>query len=68
MKIDVYTRRINEGMSQQQLADQIGVSVDVIRNLEANGSRPRLDNARLVAQHYGISVAEMWPIPQRSAA
>lgn len=67
MKINVYENRINRGLSQQQLADEIGVSVDVIRNLEESGARPRPANAAAVAKHYGLTVMEMWPVERQPA-
>lgn len=68
MNVNVREDRLNRGLSQQQLADVIGVSVDVIRNIEATGARPRPDNARAVAAHYGSTVTEMWPIEREAAA
>lgn len=67
MKVDIHTDRINRGLSQQQLADQIGVSVDVIRNLEDSGARPRPANARAVAAFYSLSVTDMWPLAREAA-
>jgi ribosome-binding protein aMBF1 (putative translation factor) len=67
MTIDVVADRVNRGLSQQQLADEIGVSVDVIRNVERTGKRPRPANALRVATHYGLMVTEMWPNAKAAA-
>lgn len=64
---EVRVDRLNRGLSQQALADEIGVSVDVIRNIEA-GNRPRPGNALKVAQFYGRTVIDMWPVSAEAAA
>jgi len=68
MTIDVRVDRVNRGLSQQALADAVGVSVDVIRNLEDTGNRPHPANALKVAVFYGLSVAELWPVTMPVAA
>lgn len=67
MKVDIYTDRLERGLSQEGLAEEIGVSVDVVRNLEATGRRPRPANALRVAAFYGETVTAMWP-DERAAA
>lgn len=54
--------RHERGLSQQEMADLIGVSVDVVRNLEATGNRPRFVNARRIADHFGCKVIDLWPL------
>jgi ribosome-binding protein aMBF1 (putative translation factor) len=61
MKVDVYVDRINRGLSRAALADEMGVSEDVIRQLEKTGRRPHPSNALKVAEHYKLTVLEMWP-------
>lgn len=61
MRDRLITDRMNRGLSQQGMADLIGVSVDVIRSLEATGNRPRWANARKVAEFYGTTVVSLWP-------
>jgi ribosome-binding protein aMBF1 (putative translation factor) len=68
MKVDIYADRVNRGLSQEQLAAEIGVSVDVVRNLEATGNRPRPSNALAVATFYGTTVTDMWPGTVEAAA
>ena len=62
MKTKVFNDRMHRGISQQEMADLIGVSVDVIRNLEATGNRPRWANARKIAEFYGMTILECWPL------
>lgn len=61
MKVDIYTDRINRGLSRAALAAEIGVSDDVVRQLEKTGRRPQPANALKIAAHYGLTVLEMWP-------
>lgn len=68
MTINMRTDRINRGLSQQELADKIGVSVDVIRNVEETGNRPRPANALAIARFYDSDVVDLWPVPIKGAA
>lgn len=68
MRVDIQEDRLNRGLSQQELADEIGVSVDVIRALENTGNRPRPANALLVASFYGTTVTEMWTAESKVSA
>lgn len=61
MKVDLRTYRLNKGLSAQKLADEIGVSIDVIYHLERRGNRPQPANALAVASHFGLTVEQMWP-------
>lgn len=67
MKDRVYADRMARGLSQEEMAELVGVTVNVIRNLEATGNRPHWRNARKFAAFYGETVGELWP-PQRRAA
>lgn len=62
MKERLLVDRTNRGLSQQGMADLIGVGVDVIRGIEATGKRPRLANALTIAGFYDLTVVEAWPI------
>lgn len=68
MKVDIYADRINRGLSRAALAAELGVSEDVIRQLEKTGRRPQPANALKIATHYGATVLEMWPDVDEVAA
>lgn len=65
MTINMRADRINRGLSQLELADRIGVSVDVVRNVEETGNRPRPANALAIANFYECTVLELWPGSER---
>lgn len=53
--------RMNEGLSQRDLAAACGVSLTSIQRLEAGGSvSPR--NAKKVADYFGVRVTDLMPI------
>lgn len=61
MKVDIRHHRLNvAGMSIEAFAKRVGVTPDVIRNLEVTGNRPRPKNAVKVARHFGFTPDEMW--------
>lgn len=64
---DFYADRINRGLSQDGMAEVVGVSVDVIRTIES-GRRPQPANALRVAKFYGRTILELWPETRRAAA
>ncbi len=68
VRVRVISDRMNRGASQQELADLIGVSIDVVRNLEATGNRPRWSNAKRVADFYGLRVTDFWPLDEQAEA
>lgn len=59
--------RENRGLSQEQMAAQMKVSVDVVRSIESGGI-PRPANRFKVAAFYGKTVSEVWPLDQRKDA
>lgn len=68
VKVDVRNHRVNVvGKSVEELAAEIGVTPDVIRNLEATGNRPRPANAIKVANHFDLTPDEMWDDPKAAA-
>lgn len=68
MKVDLRAYRLDRGWSAQRLADDIGVSIDVIYHLERNGRRPFPTNAYLVADYFDLKPSEMWPESDKAAA
>lgn len=57
-------RSNTEGMTQQNLADQVGVTRQTIVALEAKGYTPSLTLALRVAQVFGKSVEELFWIDE----
>lgn len=64
---DLEAARLNRGMSREQLASAIGVTPRVIRYVE-EGGRPRPWNAKKIADFFGSSVTDLWPLEERTAA
>lgn len=69
--IDIRAERLNRGLSIVDLAALIGVPEHVIRHTE-KGGRPQPANALRIASFFGLTVTEMWPLPdpddERAAA
>lgn len=53
--------RLNAGMSQRQLADAIGVTQEVIKYAESGRGRPHPHNQKLIADHFGLRVTDLFP-------
>jgi transcriptional regulator with XRE-family HTH domain len=61
VKINVRHHRLNVvGLSIEDFACKVGVTPDVIRNLEETGNRPRPANAVKVARYFEMEPDEMW--------
>lgn len=56
----IRTWRLDHGWSQKRLAAEIGVSVDVIRNIEKTGARPQPANALKVAEYFDCKPSDMF--------
>jgi transcriptional regulator with XRE-family HTH domain len=57
-------KREDAGFSQRQLADEIGISVEIIKYAE-RGGRPRPANMKLIADYFGMRVTELFPRPEK---
>lgn len=53
---EVRRLRIQRGLSQQELAEHMGVSQSVVARLEAGGVEPRLSTLDRVAQALGVEL------------
>jgi ribosome-binding protein aMBF1 (putative translation factor) len=61
MKVDVRHHRLNvEGLSIDAFAVKVGVTADVIRNVETTGNRPRPANAVKLAKYFELTPDEMF--------
>jgi DNA-binding XRE family transcriptional regulator len=67
MNFDLRTARINAGLSQRELAAEVGVPYVTIQNLE-NGRGARPSNAKKIADHFDIKVTDLLPAEQSRAA
>jgi transcriptional regulator with XRE-family HTH domain len=61
MRIDLRHHRLNvAGLSIEAFARELGVTPDVVRNLEKTGRRPHPQNAVKVAKYFELTPDEMW--------
>lgn len=56
----IYLKRVSLRMTQQDLADAIGVSSQTIGNYEEGKTSPDLDKAWEIADFFGLSLDEMF--------
>lgn len=66
-KFDVLSARINQGLTQRELAAQCGVSLTVIQGLEA-GRSAHPKQAKAVADHFGVLATDILPPREDVAA
>lgn len=55
----LYLQRKKQGLSQEELANIIGVSRQAVQKWESGAARPDLDNLMALAQYFGISLDEL---------
>ena len=56
--------RQQRGLSQEQLAEAIGRSVDTVSNIERGFSATRIATADLIARTFGVELQELFDISQ----
>ncbi len=56
----IRSRRINEGLSPEQLGALVGVSGHTIRRVERDGAVPTPRTQFRIAQHFGLRPTELW--------
>jgi transcriptional regulator with XRE-family HTH domain len=62
-RFDVLAARLNQGLTQRQLAVACGVSLTVIQRLEGDGgAHPR--TAKKVADYFGVQVTDLLPLKE----
>lgn len=57
---DLKQKRINKGMTQEQLAKKVGVVRTNISNIECGYTRPSVDTAKLIADVLGFDWTEFF--------
>lgn len=55
----IYTLRRKNGLSQEQLAEKIGVSRQAISKWEGGLSTPELDRLRALSECFGVTIDEL---------
>lgn len=55
----LYLLRKKQGLSQEELANMIGVSRQAVQKWESGAARPDLDNLMTLAQYFGVSLDEL---------
>lgn len=58
--------RVNRGCTIRQHAEAIGVPAHVLKYAE-RGGRPTPENAKRIADFYGVKVTDIWPVEERAA-
>ncbi|HIT07522.1 MAG TPA: helix-turn-helix transcriptional regulator [Candidatus Merdivicinus faecavium] len=55
----IYTLRRKSGLSQEQLAEKVGVSRQAVSKWETGASVPELDKLLALSEFFGVSVEEL---------
>lgn len=58
--MNLKAERMNRGLSRTAAAKVIGVPSHVLRYAERGGC-PHLENAKVIADFYGVKVTDIWP-------
>ena len=61
----LYTLRKQQGLSQEELANIVGVSRQAVQKWEAGTARPDLDNLMALAQFFGVTLDELVGLTER---
>jgi len=67
-EINLKADRLNKGLSAKAAADVIGIKKNVLLNAESGASVPRPETAWKIADFYGYSVTDIWPVDDKAAA
>lgn len=62
----ISARRKHMGLTQEELADKVGVSKSAVAKWETDGGLPDRDNLRRLAEILGVSVDELHRIIKRA--
>lgn len=62
MKLDLRIDRLNRGKDIRAMAAEIGVPDHVYRRVEKTGQMPSEENAKTIADFYGMTVADLWQL------
>lgn len=67
MKVTLKAARTNVGLTQQEAADKIGVTVDTMSNWERAKSFPNALQIRRIEEVYGVSYDNLIFLPRNYA-
>jgi transcriptional regulator with XRE-family HTH domain len=56
----VQTLRVEGGITQEQLADAVGVTIESISNIERGIHGPKFDKLEKIAQVLGVAVKDLF--------
>ena len=59
MKITLRSARVNANMTQQQVAEALGVTPTVVGQWEKGRQLPRVDKALQLCELYGVTVQDI---------
>ncbi len=62
----VQALRRRRGLTQEELAEAIGKSVDTVSNIERGFSSTRIETALMIADAVGVSLAELFELQERA--
>jgi transcriptional regulator with XRE-family HTH domain len=65
--IDLRSERQNRGLTLREAAKEMDVDFTALQRAE-RGARPYPANAKKIADFYGVSVTDIWPAKERTAA
>jgi len=65
-EINLKADRLNRGLSAAAAAKEMGIQKNVLLNAESGTSVPRPESAFKIADFYGYSVTQIWPVKVRA--
>lgn len=65
--IDLLKERTNRGLSQEEMAAEIGVTRRVYQGAESGTRVPRGENAVAFADYFNLKVTDLWPVDREVA-
>lgn len=58
-QIKLSTLRMNKGLSQRDLADELNISAGIIGLYETGKRTPSLKNAKIIAEYFEVSLEDI---------
>lgn len=62
--INLKAERLNRGLSQRAMAEEIGITQAILVGVEAEGRRPQPAHAKKIADYFGVRVTDLWPLEE----
>ena len=67
-QVNLKALRLDRGLSARAAAGEIGLEQQTLLNAEKGAFTPRPENAKKIADFYGLKVTEIWPVEKPSEA